>query len=138
MIKIMVFVTTKESPRAHDLLCLIASSISDSDDDIDYITIEDDEDEDDVFALSPATPPRVSPPLPENFEIPGVTHSCGTIRAGDVVELIDHTEREPAALQSGDFLLVRAIIEDVATEEVKLRGYRLRRCKCYQPMFEGK
>lgn len=62
---------------------------------------------------------------------------CGTIQPNDVVELIDDSGRQPATLQSGDFLLVRSIVETVQTEDVKLRGYRLRRCKYYQPMFES-
>ncbi|KAF2830238.1 S-adenosyl-L-methionine-dependent methyltransferase, partial [Ophiobolus disseminans] len=72
----------------------------------------------------------------EEFELPKFELQGGDIFPGDVLELHDHTERNLGYLFSGDFLLVRSIVENVKTEEVILRGYRLRRCAYLQPLFD--
>lgn len=99
------------------------------------IIIDDDAED---YAVHPAatSPPSEAPP-PTQFEIPALTLDCATIRPGSVVELVDRSERDPAPNQSGDFLLVRAIIEDVETAEIKLRGYRLRRCTYCPGLFNS-
>lgn len=56
-----------------------------------------------------------------------------TIRPGDTVELM----LKPGE-SSGDFLKVTSIIEDLETEEITLRGLRLRRNKFYGPMLGRK
>lgn len=89
------------------------------------------------WSFADYTPPAFVKP-PKEFELPYTELKCGKIRPGDTVELADHSQRNPEHLISGDFLLVRSIIENVKTEEVKLRGYRMRRCAYLQPMFERK
>lgn len=98
-----------------------------------YITIEDD-DEDALFA----TPSRQFIPMPKEFELPSYSLPCGLIRPRTVVEMKDHTGRRSGNLLSGDFLLVKAVIENVDSEDVVLRGYRMRRCSYLQPLFDSK
>jgi DNA (cytosine-5)-methyltransferase 1 len=75
---------------------------------------------------------------PKEFEVPDLTLDCGEIRPGDLVELEDHTGRKADHMISGDFLLVRSIVENMQDGEVVLRGYRMRRCAYLQPTFDGK
>ncbi|KAH7075952.1 S-adenosyl-L-methionine-dependent methyltransferase, partial [Paraphoma chrysanthemicola] len=72
------------------------------------------------------------------IELPEVTLECGSIQPGAVVEMQDHSGRESKRPISGDFLLVRSIVEDLQTGDVVFRGYRMRRCAYLQPMFDGK
>ena len=72
------------------------------------------------------------------FELPSLSLDFGVVRSGSVVELRDQSGRATSTLISGDFLLVRAIIESVETGEVVLRGYRMRRCSCLSPLFDSK
>jgi DNA (cytosine-5)-methyltransferase 1 len=74
---------------------------------------------------------------PTEFEVPSLTLDCGEIRPGHIVELEDHTDRKAGRMISGDFLLVRSIVENMQDGEVVLRGYRMRRCAYLQPTFEG-
>ena len=107
---------------------------SDDDTDDDDEPIDNESDDDEISALDYA-PPNFDPP-PETFELPSLSLECGDIRPGHVVELEDHTERTSKHLISGDFLLVRSIIEDVYTEEVVIRGYRMRRVEYLPPLFD--
>lgn len=58
------------------------------------------------------------------------------IRAGDTVELRDHSNQPPNAMHSGDFLHVKHIIMNMDTEQVRLRGHRMRRTKYLGQIFE--
>ncbi|CAI9632204.1 unnamed protein product [Alternaria burnsii] len=60
------------------------------------------------------------------------------VKPGDTVELRDHSRREPEALHSGDFLRIKTIIMNMQTDEVRLRGYRLRRTKYVGQIFDWK
>lgn len=61
-----------------------------------------------------------------------------TIAVGDTVELQDTRKHEEDLNHSGDFLRVKHIIMNLQTDEVRLRGYRLRRTKYLQQLFECK
>ncbi|KAJ4347529.1 hypothetical protein N0V95_005360 [Ascochyta clinopodiicola] len=86
---------------------------SEDDDEADYATVDDDDN-----LSAPTTAPRTHYPGLKDFELPSLSLDCGVIRPGSVVELQDRSGREPNAMRSGDFLLVRTIIESVETEEV--------------------
>ncbi|KAF1977708.1 S-adenosyl-L-methionine-dependent methyltransferase, partial [Bimuria novae-zelandiae CBS 107.79] len=60
------------------------------------------------------------------------------LRVGDTVELVDRTERPANHPLSGDFLRIKAMTENLKTQEVTLEGYRLRRCSYLRPLFDGK
>ncbi|UPX15996.1 DNA (cytosine-5-)-methyltransferase [Ascochyta rabiei] len=105
---------------------------SEDDDEPDYVLIDDDDD-----LSSPVPAPMTHYPILKDFELPSLSLECGVIRPGSVVELQDRSGREANAMRSGDFLLVRAIIESVETEEVVIRGYRMRRCAYLWPLFAG-
>lgn len=60
------------------------------------------------------------------------------IRPGDTVELHTTTKGHPSTDHSGDFLRVRRIIRNVQTDEVTLQGYRLRRTKYQNQLFDCK
>lgn len=60
------------------------------------------------------------------------------IRAGDTVELEDGEEHLMNELHSGDFLRVKQVILNLETDEVKLRGHRLRRTKYHGQIFDCK
>lgn len=61
-----------------------------------------------------------------------------TIAVGDTVELQDTRNHEDDLNHSGDYLRVKHIIMNLQTDEVRLRGYRLRRTKYLQQLFECK
>ncbi|KAF9698369.1 hypothetical protein EKO04_003611 [Ascochyta lentis] len=99
----------------------------------DYSTIDDGAD------LSSPIPARSDhSPSFKDFELPSLSLECGVIRPGSVLELQDRSGRENNEMISGDFLLVRTIVENAETEEVVLRGYRMRRCSYLQPLFDAK
>ncbi|KAF2872901.1 S-adenosyl-L-methionine-dependent methyltransferase [Massariosphaeria phaeospora] len=122
-------------------------AISDTEDILDYdtdatgpdiITIEDDdaeaetETEEDIrIAINLVDDPRKY--FVDEYE-------CGdfVIKVGLTVELKDASERAPEKLHSGDFLRVKTIVQDKQTEEVKVRGYRLRRTKYHGQMLDWK
>jgi hypothetical protein len=108
----------------------IPESHEDSDDDA---PIDDDED----FSITEYAPPAFVPP-PAEFEIPDLALGCGLIKPGNIVELEDDSGRNVDHLISGDFLLVRFIIENMKDGQVVLRGYRMRRCAYLKPTFPGK
>jgi DNA (cytosine-5)-methyltransferase 1 len=95
--------------------------------------IDDDED----FSITEYAPPAFVPP-PAEFEIPDLALGCGLIKPGNIVELEDDSGRNVDHLISGDFLLVRSIIENMKDGQVVLRGYRMRRCAYLKPTFPGK
>ncbi|KAF1851662.1 S-adenosyl-L-methionine-dependent methyltransferase [Cucurbitaria berberidis CBS 394.84] len=99
--------------------------------------IANESDEDDDLSFYETAPPS-SDPLPESFELPKLSLECGDIRPDSVVELKDHSGRTSKHLLSGDFFLVRSIVENVHTEEVVIRGYRMRRVEYLQPLFDRK
>jgi hypothetical protein len=57
-----------------------------------------------------------------------ISKDCA-IKPGDTVELKDKSERISNANHSGDFLRVRQIIVNLETDEIRLRGLRMRRMK---------
>ncbi|CAO2651306.1 Nn.00g096030.m01.CDS01 [Neocucurbitaria sp. VM-36] len=112
--------------------------------DSDDATDDDDDDEpilddgDEGISIFENAPP-VFVPSPETFELPSLSHECGFIRPGSVVELKDHSERTSNHLLSGKlndlFMLIEVQegdkrprfvqgLEDIAPEEVT----RVRRC----------
>ncbi|KAF2131193.1 S-adenosyl-L-methionine-dependent methyltransferase [Dothidotthia symphoricarpi CBS 119687] len=95
-------------------------------------------DEDDDFGFFDFIPPALVPD-PTEIELPWhILESGVTVHPGTVIELRDHTDRKTKHMTSGDFLFVKHIIEDLASEEVILRGYRLRRCSSLRPLFDNK
>ncbi|KAH7361202.1 S-adenosyl-L-methionine-dependent methyltransferase [Pyrenochaeta sp. MPI-SDFR-AT-0127] len=104
-------------------------------DDDEPITIDGDDDDDIAIVDSP---PPIFAPSPKEFELPSLSHESGFIYPGSIVELHDHSERTSDHLLSGDFLLVRSIVEDVEAEEIVLRGFRMRRVEYLQPLFNRK
>ncbi|KAF1963027.1 S-adenosyl-L-methionine-dependent methyltransferase, partial [Byssothecium circinans] len=60
------------------------------------------------------------------------------VKIGDVVELKDESEIGLRTRQYGDFFLVKTIVENVQSEDLNLRGFRLRRCTRLSPLFDGK
>ena len=75
---------------------------------------------------------------PEVF-IDGYELRATVIKPGDTVELYDPM-REPflETMQSGDFLRIKHIIKNLETDEVRFRGYRMRRMKYLGPLFDCK
>lgn len=109
-----------------------------------YILIDDDDDDDDdddkCNQVSLARSPTQEVEFPEVVELPFHRLDCGSvIRPEDTVELMDRTGRVNKGYNlSGDFLKITAIVEDLKTHEVKLKGHRLRRCSYLRPLFDGK
>lgn len=95
------------------------------------ITIDDEEEEEDLSVSD-------SDPLPETVELPSIELHCGIIKPGDTIELKDHSGRSSDRLISGDFLRVKAIIEDLETKEITIRGERFRRIAYQRPLFDFK
>ena len=58
------------------------------------------------------------------------------ITPGDTVELKDTSSHSADAMHSGDFLRIKHIIMNLETDEVRLRGYRLRRTKYLGQIFD--
>ncbi|KAI8934822.1 hypothetical protein NX059_008503 [Plenodomus lindquistii] len=101
----------------------------------------DDDDDDDgggLYEEAGSIAPRDSESIPATFEIPSISLDCGEVRVGTVLELKDRTDRKFRRLMSGDFVLVRKIIEDTETCEVTIKGHLLRRVQYLQPLFTAK
>jgi hypothetical protein len=60
-----------------------------------------------------------------------------TIRPGDGVEL-NYRNNDGNSLQSGDFLYIRSIIQDLSTDGVRLRGWKMSRESRDGDLFRGK
>ncbi|KAH3956348.1 hypothetical protein HBH98_243990 [Parastagonospora nodorum] len=60
------------------------------------------------------------------------------VAQGDTVELTNDHPSMPDTNQSGDFLRVRNIITNNQTDDVRLRGHRLRRTKYLSQLFDWK
>ncbi|KAI4625534.1 hypothetical protein J4E80_002666 [Alternaria sp. BMP 0032] len=60
------------------------------------------------------------------------------IKPGDTVELKDHSNQDEGAMHSGDFLRIKSIIMNMETDEVRLRGWRMRRTKYLGQIFDWK
>ena len=58
------------------------------------------------------------------------------IKRGDTVELQDKSDRDPNELHSGDFFRVKYVIQNIQTDEIRLRGFRLRRTKYHHQYFD--
>ncbi|KAF2655768.1 S-adenosyl-L-methionine-dependent methyltransferase [Lophiostoma macrostomum CBS 122681] len=121
----------------------------DSDDegeDDELIEILNGDDSDDSADLEEITPPpslrglgksRRSPPIIKNRDVvlPEVSIASYCVQDGtliqikDTVELQDNAHQDDDGLHSGDFLRVTDIVINQETDEVKLRGYRLRLTK---------
>jgi DNA (cytosine-5)-methyltransferase 1 len=81
-------------------------------------------------------PPKNGSVLYPDTEIQSYKLSKGcVIKPGDTVELLDHSSHREAT-HSGDFLRIKHIIMNLATDEVRLRGYRLRRTKYLEQIFD--
>ncbi|KAF1834571.1 S-adenosyl-L-methionine-dependent methyltransferase [Decorospora gaudefroyi] len=107
-------------------------------DEVDIQQYDNDSDEvDDDFAIVDP-PPTLFEPCPTEFELPSLSLVGKLVQRGTIVELEDRTGRTSGRLLSGDFLLVRKIVENTATEEVVLRGYLMRRVECIAPLFDRK
>ncbi|KAL6162354.1 hypothetical protein ACJQWK_11290 [Exserohilum turcicum] len=59
------------------------------------------------------------------------------IKPGDTVELHSPSQQRND-MQSGDFLRVMHIIQNLATDDVRLRGHRMRRTKYFGGLFDCK
>jgi DNA (cytosine-5)-methyltransferase 1 len=109
--------------------------------DADFIpdNIDDHADNTDVEMLD-YTPPAFVPP-PIHFERAAVRLASGSIIApGNTVELELEDEPTPIAnrVQSGDFILVRSILETTEDGLITVRGYRMRRTRYLAPQFDSK
>ncbi|KAI4680034.1 uncharacterized protein J4E88_005925 [Alternaria novae-zelandiae] len=60
------------------------------------------------------------------------------IKPGDTVELKDRSNQDEGAMHSGDFLRIKIIIMNMETDEVRLRGWRMRRTKYLGQIFDWK
>ncbi|KAI4933897.1 uncharacterized protein J4E92_003566 [Alternaria infectoria] len=60
------------------------------------------------------------------------------IKPGDTVELKDHSNQDEGAMHSGDFLRIKNILMNLETDEVRLRGWRMRRTKYLGQIFDWK
>ena len=60
------------------------------------------------------------------------------IEPGDTVELKDLAKPNLDGLHSGDFLRVKQVITNLTIDEVRLRGYLLRRTKYLGQIFDCK
>ena len=60
------------------------------------------------------------------------------IEPGDTVELKDISRQNLDGLYSGDFLRVKQVITNLTIDEVRLRGYLLRRTKYLGQIFDCK
>ncbi|KAI4702103.1 hypothetical protein J4E81_002465 [Alternaria sp. BMP 2799] len=60
------------------------------------------------------------------------------IKPGDTVELKDHSNQDEGAMHSGDFIRIKSIIMSMETDEVRLRGWRMRRTKYLGQIFDWK
>lgn len=113
-----------------------SESVVDGDDDDAPIYITDSDEEGDLIQSCRFHPPTEA--APKTFEVPAYEIYNGVVRPGTVVELKDDSGRTSNSLLSGDFLLVRKIIETLEAEEVVLHGYRLRRVEYLVPIFDSK
>jgi DNA (cytosine-5)-methyltransferase 1 len=57
---------------------------------------------------------------------------------GDTVEMKDYSGHAADSMHSADFLRVKHIIINLQTDEVRLRGHRLRRVKYLGQIFDCK
>lgn len=74
--------------------------------------------------------------LPD-FELSEYKLSNGnTITPGDTVELVDQSTHDLNAMHSGDFLCIRHLIKDLSTDEVRIRGYLMRRAEYLKQIFD--
>jgi DNA (cytosine-5)-methyltransferase 1 len=86
-----------------------------------------------------ARQPKNGPIQPPDSEIHRYELSKGcTIQPGDTIELKDTSRHDGDLNHSGDFLRIKHIIINNQTDEVRLRGLRLRRTKYFQQLFECK
>jgi hypothetical protein len=107
--------------------------------DVEIITIED---EDSNASFRPGSR-RPSPfrkhtsTTAPNIELRSFRLDASTkIKAGDTVELKDTLDRNSRGMHSGDFLRVLSVIQNPQTDEIRLRGYRLRRAKYHHQYFD--
>ncbi|CAA9960009.1 C-5 cytosine methyltransferase DmtA [Pyrenophora teres f. maculata] len=80
----------------------------------------------------------------EDIKLPDITIQSyklskgNIIKPGDTVELQDHTNQPADDMHSGDFLRVKSVIMNLETDQVRLRGHRLRRTKYLRQIFGKK
>lgn len=104
--------------------------------DTEIITIEDED------AALVATPKNTQNKL--DIRLPDIeVESCKlpdgtTVVRGATVELKDRSKHESGKLHSGDFIRVLHITRNLETDEVSLKGLRLRRAKYLGPMLSCK
>ncbi|KAI4712674.1 hypothetical protein J4E89_002942 [Alternaria sp. Ai002NY15] len=84
------------------------------------------------------------PPASNDISLPDVAiqkYKISTgfvIKPGDTVELKDHSIQNEGAMHSGDFLRIKNILMNLETDEVRLRGWRMRRTKYLGQVFDWK
>lgn len=124
------------SNLSHKTVLMFTPDLEETADEDEAITYDDNNDDADVSILEYAPP--IFAHAPKEFELPSLSFGHGFIYPGSVVELEDLSGRTSNHLLSGDFLLIRSIIEDVETENIVLRGFRMRRVEYLQPLFNSK
>jgi DNA (cytosine-5)-methyltransferase 1 len=126
------------------LTALTDIRIPDSESDLETITVNSRE-----ASATPSKPTandgksRAHKARPSNdISLPDVAiqrYKIGTgfvIKPGDTVELKDHSNQDEGAMHSGDFLRIKSIIMNMETDEVRLRGWRMRRTKYLGQIFD--
>jgi DNA (cytosine-5)-methyltransferase 1 len=130
-------------------LSLIYISDDSDSDEPDVISVgEDDEPSSGNTPLQSTSMPRIPSPQkplknavvqPPNVEISSYRlNKFILIGIGDTLELRGSEEHSYNTLHSGDFIRVKVIILNLETDEILLRGHRLRRCKYEGQTFNCK
>ncbi|RAR08341.1 S-adenosyl-L-methionine-dependent methyltransferase [Stemphylium lycopersici] len=123
------------------------SADQDSDFDLLNYDSEDSDSEDsepEVIGVQSHVPPTRKPTDDASIKPPDVilkSYKLGkgvVIKPGITVELEDQSIQEVEAMHSGDFLRVKFIVMNLQTDEVRIRGYRMRRTKYLGQMFHWK
>ncbi|CBX93122.1 hypothetical protein LEMA_P040230.1 [Plenodomus lingam JN3] len=130
--------------------------IDDSDDDDGYNTnngdvelleYDSEDSEPEVISVQTHTRPSVSSGTSHNnpsiklpdVEIPHARLSNGpVVRPGDTLELLDHSTHAPSSMHSGDFFMIRTIIQNLETDVIRFRGHRMRRTKYLGQIWDWK
>ncbi|KAF2689615.1 S-adenosyl-L-methionine-dependent methyltransferase [Lentithecium fluviatile CBS 122367] len=103
------------------------------------ITIEDDdEDAATMDRQTQRSTSHLNIQFPETGEDTLSLPGGAKITTGTTLELKDRSRQKGDALHSGDFLRVQHIIRNLETDEVRLRGFRLRRTKYLGQMLDWK
>ncbi|EUC35618.1 hypothetical protein COCCADRAFT_3158 [Bipolaris zeicola 26-R-13] len=121
--------------------------IDNEESEFDLIDYDSNDDESEVISHNPCASSTASGPnlaRASSLQHPEVlieSYRLGkglVIRPEQTVELHDHLTYEVNIRHSGDFLRVKYIIMNLETDEVRLRGYRMRRVKYLGQLFDWK